>query len=235
MRKLLFLALTVVFQNQAQTELYDNLLKKHVSEDGFVNYPAMVKDKAKLDCYINYLSETTPENSWSNQKKKAFWINAYNASTLQLVLENYPLKSIKEITKKEETIWKAPFVTVGRTTYTLEHIEHEILRKTLFDPKIHVGVNCASMSCPKLAKFAFTEANIEKELERLMKEFINDKTKNKLSFQKIQISSIFKWFQQDFTKQGSVIDYIHRYSKTPVKPNAKIVYLAYDWSLNEKK
>lgn len=235
MKKLLFLFLIVAFQAQAQTESFDSLLKAHVSEDGFVDYPAMKNDKAKLDAYIVYLSKTTPASSWSDNKKKAFWINAYNAYTLKLILENYPLKSIMKINQKGKTAWKIPFAVVGGETYTLDHIEHKILREKLFDPRIHVGVNCASGSCPKLANFAFTEDNIDAELERLMKIFVNDPTRNQLSFKKVQISSIFDWFKQDFTKEGSVIDYINKYAETPVKPKARIGYLTYDWSLNEKK
>ncbi len=235
MKKLLFLILAVAFQSQAQTETFDYLLKKYVSEDGFIDYPAMKEDKTKLDSYIDYLTKTNPESSWSDEKKKAFWINAYNAYTLKLILDNYPLKSIMKINKKGKTAWKIPFAIVGGETYTLDHIEHEILRKTLFDPRIHVGINCASGSCPKLANFAFTEANVNDELERLMKVFINDTTRNQLSLKKVQISSIFNWFQQDFTKEGSVVDYVNKYAETPVNPKAKISYLTYDWGLNEKK
>lgn len=235
MRKLFFLLLIVAFQSQAQTETFDNLLKKHVSEDGFVNYVEMKKDKAKLDSFITYLSTTKPASSWSDNKNKAFWMNAYNAYTLKLILENYPVKSIMKINKKGKTAWKIPFAVVGGETYTLDHIENQILRVKYFDPRIHVGVNCASGSCPKLANFAFTEDNVDAKLESLMKIFINDTTRNLLSFKKVQISSIFDWYKQDFSKEGSVIDYINKYAETPVKPKAKIGYLKYDWSLNEKK
>ena len=97
-----------------------------------------------------------------------------------------------------------------------------------------MGVNCASISCPKLGNIAFTENNIESELERLMKEFINDTTKNKISQKKITISEIFNWFPNDFTKEGSLIDYINKYSEITVNEKTQIKYLTYDWSLNEK-
>jgi hypothetical protein len=187
-----------------------------------------------LNTYIDYLAATSPEKSWSINKQKAFWINAYNAYTIQLILDNYPLKSITKIKKKGKTAWKIPFAKVGNEVYTLDHIEHEILRKEVFDPKIHVGVNCASVSCPKLANIAFTEENIEAELTRLMKEFINDTSKNKLSEKKVQISSIFDWFKDDFSKNGSVIDYVNTFSEMEINSNAKITYLKYDWSLNSK-
>ena len=161
-------------------------------------------------------------------------MNAYNAYTIKLILENYPLKSIMDIKEQGKSAWKIPFAKVGGKTYTLDHIEHEILRKKLFDPKIHVGVNCASGSCPKLGNKAFTEQNVEAELTRLMKDFINDSSRNKLSKKKVQISSIFDWFKDDFTKNGSIIDFLNAYSETEISKKAKISFLKYDWTLNGK-
>jgi hypothetical protein len=236
MKKILLLLITVLTLSQvnAQTSIFNDLLQKHVTKDGIVDYKSFKVDESKLDNFIAYLEKTSPEKSWSENKQKAFWINAYNAYTIKLILENYPLKSIMDIKKEGKTAWKIPFVVVGGKTYTLDHIEHEILRKKLFDPKIHVGVNCASGSCPKLGNVAFTEANIDAELTKLMKAFINDATRNKLGKKKVQISSIFDWFKGDFTKKGSVIDYLNKYSNTEIKSNAKISYLKYDWSLNGK-
>ena len=164
----------------------------------------------------------------------AYWINAYNAYTIKLILENYPLKSIMDIKQKGKSAWKIPFAKVGGKTYTLDHIEHKILRKKLFDPKIHVGVNCASGSCPKLGNKAFTEENVEAELTQLMKDFVNDSSRNKITTKKVKISEIFNWFKSDFTKNGSVIDYLNKYSETEINSKAKISYLKYDWSLNSK-
>lgn len=231
---LLFLAIVASLQINAQTSIFNELLQTHVSDEGIVDYKAFKNNKAKLLSYISYLEKTSPEASWSDNKKRAFWINAYNAYTIKLILENYPLKSIMDIKKDGKTAWKIPFAKVGGTTYTLDHIEHKILREKLFDPKIHVGVNCASGSCPKLGNVAFTEDNIEAELTKLMKAFINDTTRNKLSKKKVQISEIFNWFKGDFTKEGSVVDYLNKYAETEIKSNAKISYLKYDWSLNGK-
>ena len=231
---LLLIAILTFSLGYAQTSVFNDLLQKHVSDSGIVDYKSFKADQTKLDTYISYLEKTTPENSWSNNKKRAFWINAYNAYTIKLILENYPLKSIMDIKQKGKTAWKIPFAKVGGKTYTLDHIEHEILRKKLFDPKIHVGVNCASGSCPKLGNVAFTEDNIDAELTKLMKAFVNDVTRNKITKKKVQISEIFNWFKGDFTKNGSVIDYLNKYSNTEIKSNAKISYLKYDWSLNGK-
>ena len=235
--KNIFIVLIAIFtlsQGNAQTSIYNDLLQKHVTKDGIVDYKSFKADEAKLDTYISYLEKTTPASSWSENKQKAFWINTYNAYTIKLILENYPLKSIMDIKQDGKTAWKIPFAKVGGKTYTLDYIEHEILRKNLFDPRIHVGVNCASVSCPKLGNIAFTEENIDANLEKLMKEFINDSSRNKITNNKVQISSIFDWFKEDFTKNGSVIDYLNKYSNTEINPNAKISYLKYDWSLNNK-
>lgn len=219
---------------QAQTSVFNNLLQQHVDTQGNVNYKGLQKDVAKLDSYLAYLEKTQPEKSWSAAKIKAFWVNAYNAYTIKLILDHYPLKSIMKIKKKGKDAWNIPFAKVGGKTYTLNHIEHEILRKNYDDPKIHVGVNCASASCPQLGNFAFTEANYEAKTDELMKKFINDPKRNQLSAKKVQISQIFNWFKGDFTKQGSLIDFLNKYSNTPIHKNAKVRFLTYDWSLNGK-
>ncbi|WP_343330606.1 DUF547 domain-containing protein [Polaribacter staleyi] len=236
MKKIL-LTLVAIFtlsQVNAQTSIFNSLLQKHVTKSGVVDYKSLKSDEAKLDNYLSYLEKTIPASSWSENKQKAFWINAYNAYTIKIILENYPLKSITDIKQGGKTAWKIPFAKVGGKTYTLDHIEHEILRKNLFDARIHVGVNCASGSCPKLGNVAFTEQNVEATLEQLMKDFVNDSSRNKISEKKVQISSIFDWFKVDFTKKGSVIDFLNKYSETKISPKAKISYLKYDWTLNGK-
>ena len=137
-----------------------------------------------------------------------------------------------KIKQKGKDTWNIPFAKVGGKTYTLNHIEHEILRKDFNDPRIHVGVNCASGSCPQLGNFAFTEANIDTELERLMKLFINDTTRNKITEKKIQISKIFEWFKEDFTKNGSVIDFLRKNTNIDINEDVTIEYLEYNWNLN---
>ena len=219
---------------QAQTSIFSYLLEKHVTNEEIVDYVAFKNDEAQLDKYLTYLENTNPDKSWSKNRQKAFWINAYNAYTIKLILENYPLGSIMGIQKEGKTAWKFPFVKVGGNTYTLDQIEHDILRKKYFDPRIHVGVNCASISCPKILNKAFTAGNIDATLEILMKEFINDSSRNKIGKKDIQISSIFDWFQQDFTKNGSVIDYLNNYADLKINAKANISYLKYDWSLNSK-
>lgn len=235
MKKILVFIFTLLITNAfAQSSDFNDLLKAYVDKDGNVNYKSLKENENKLGSYLASLERTSPKESWSDNKKKAFWINVYNAYTIKIILDNYPLKSITAIKKEGKTAWKYPFAIVGGKKYTLDYIEHEILRKNFKDPRIHVGVNCASGSCPKLANVAFTESNVESELERLMKEFVNDPTRNKLSKKKVEISEIFNWFKGDFTSNGSVIDYINKYANEPINKKAKIKYLPYDWSLNGK-
>lgn len=227
---LLFLATTL----PAQTEVFNSLLQTHVTKNGWVDYVSFQKDKTKLSTYISYLEKTTPDKTWSKNKEKAFWINAYNAYTIQLIIENYPLKSILKIKQKGKDAWNIPLATIGGKTYTLNAIEHEILRKKFDDPRIHVGINCASNSCPKLGNFAFTEENINVKLDNLMRTFVNDTSRNNIRKEKIKISKIFEWFQEDFTKNGSLIDYLNQYTSVKIKKNAKISFQAYDWRLNKR-
>ena len=235
MRKIfLLLSLTFFTNSFGQTSIFNTLLKKHVNNTGFVDYKNLQKDEAKLDSYLAYLNKTVPQKKWSAAKTKAFWVNAYNAYTIKIISDNYPLKSILNIKKEGKDAWNFQFAKVGGKTYTLNHIEHQILRKKFNDPKIHVGINCASGSCPKLGNFAFTEANYESKTNSLMKKFINDSSRNKISENNLQLSKIFEWFKEDFTKNSSLIDFINKYSNTKINANATVSFLKYNWSLNEK-
>ena len=219
---------------QAQTSIFDSLLQKNVDKTGRVDYQSLKNNETLLDNYLAYIQNNEPTKDWSSNKKKAFWINTYNAYTIKIILNNYPLKSIRDIKIDGKTAWKIPFVKVGQKRYTLDQIEHEILRKKFNDPRIHVGINCASVSCPRLWNFAFTEDNIASSLDNLMKEFINDTTRNKISKKNVALSEIFNWFSKDFIKNGTIINYLNTYAAIKISEKASIKYLTYDWSLNKK-
>ena len=219
---------------QAQTSIFDSLLQKNVDKTGRVDYQSLKNNETLLDNYLAYIQNNEPTKDWSSNKKKAFWINTYNAYTIKIILNNYPLKSIRDIKIDGKTAWKIPFVKVGQKRYTLDQIEHEILRKKFNDPRIHVGVNCASVSCPRLWNFAFTEDNIAYSLDNLMKVFINDTTRNKISKNNVALSEIFNWFSKDFMKNGTIINYLNTYAAIKISEKASIKYLTYDWSLNKK-
>jgi len=219
---------------QAQTCIFDSLLQKNVDKTGRVDYQSLKNNETLLDNYLAYIQNNEPTKDWSSNKKKAFWINTYNAYTIKIILNNYPLKSIRDIKIDGKTAWKIPFVKVGQKRYTLDQIEHEILRKKFNDPRIHVGINCASVSCPRLWNFAFTEDNIASSLDNLMKVFINDTTRNKISKNNVALSEIFNWFSKDFIKNGTIISYLNTYAAIKISEKASIKYLTYDWSLNKK-
>ncbi len=227
------LLLLAVGTLSAQTKEFDQLLKNNVSSTGVVNYKNIISNISTLDNYLAYLEKTTPQSSWSANKAKAFWMNAYNAYTIKLITDNYPTKSIMNIKKNGKNAWDIPFAKVGGKTYTLNQIEHDILRAKYPDPRIHVGVNCASYSCPPLANYAFTESNVDSSLEKLMKNFVNDPNRNMITEKKLKLSKIFEWYKGDFIKQGSLVEYISKYSNSPVDKKAKVQYLEYIWSLNE--
>ena len=131
--------------------LWNDLLQKHVSVQGNVNYKGFKLDYSDLERYLQSLSDNIPNKSWSKAEKLSYWINAYNAYTIKLIIDKYPLKSIKDINRP----WDQRFIKLGEKIYTLNDIEHEILRK-MNEPRIHFAIVCASISCPKLQNEAFT-------------------------------------------------------------------------------
>jgi hypothetical protein len=207
---------------------WNELLQKHVSKNGTVNYKGFQKDSKELKVYLTELSTNVPAKSWSKNAILAYWINAYNAYTVQLILDNYPTKSIKNISDP----WGKKFFSLGNKKYSLEEIEHEILRK-MDEPRIHFAINCASFSCPNLLNEAYTETKLHQQLVTVSKSFINDKTKNSITANKIEISKIFDWFAGDFKRKGSIIDFLNQYSIVKISSKAKITYKDYNWSLNE--
>lgn len=235
MKQLFFIwSLLISMYSFSQDKTWDNLLHKHVDSNGWVDYDGFSQDKAQLETYLVYLHKTTPKDTWSKNKTKAFWINAYNAYTVKLVLENYPLKSILDVKKGEKNAWEIPFANVGGVTYTLNHIEHTILRKVYNDARIHVGVNCASISCPSIPNIAFTESNIDKLLTKGMKDFINKGNRNKITTSKLELSQIFNWFKDDFTKQEDLVTFIRKYSDVKIAVDPIITYKEYNWNLNKQ-
>lgn len=207
---------------------WNNLLQKNVSNNGIVNYKGFKKNRTALKAYIAILSENMPTTSWSKNDKLAYWMNAYNAFTIKLIIDNYPVKSIKDI----KNPWDARLFKLGKKWYNLNEIEHQILRK-IKDPRIHFGINCASFSCPPISNKAFTAKNVDQELKKLTIAFVNDPKRNTITANKVQLSKIFTWFAKDFKTQGTLIDFLNKYSKISINSNAKKSYLNYDWTLNE--
>ena len=216
--------------------LYDKVLVEFVS-DGRVDYPALKKNIALLDNYLEEIAQLNPEvlESASRNEKIAFYINAYNALTLRIITVHYPVKSIKDI----PGVWdKLKFKVAGREL-TLGYLEHEILRKEFKEPRIHFALVCASIGCPELADQPFTGKDLNAQLDKQAQKFINNKSKVRLDRKNniFYLSSIFKWFKEDF---GDVIAFIGRYlpedeANLISDEYPRIKYLSYDWLLNSKR
>ncbi|NND80318.1 MAG: DUF547 domain-containing protein [Maribacter sp.] len=224
---------TSVHINRVETvnhSSWDMLLKKHVDDQGNVDYSSFRNDVKLLNDYLNHLAQNTISYAAKKEERLAYYINLYNAGTVQLILQNYPLESIKDITRP----WGKERLMIGEKAYSLGQIEHRILRK-MEEPRIHFAINCASYSCPKLLNSAFIASKIEEQLEAVTLNFINDPSRNKISRNAVDLSKIFKWYKGDFTDKHSLIDYLNKYSDIKILSNAKMKYLTYDWRLNEKR
>jgi hypothetical protein len=219
--------------------LWDELTKAHVNENGYPNYKGFIQDSSKFNTYLNQLTSNHPKESWSSNERKAFWINAYNAFTVKLIVDNYPVETIKDLgggIYRVNTPWDIKFIQIKDKTYHLNDLEHNILRKEWSDPRIHAAVNCASISCPKLMKGAYLAEQLDEQLDRQMKAFIHDATKNIIGEKEVRLSKLFKWFSGDFkVEHSSVIDYINSYSDVKIKKSARVEYFDYDWGLNEQR
>jgi hypothetical protein len=206
---------------------WTSLLQRHVSISGAVDYSAFKSD-AQFDAYLLILEGSHPDESWSRNQRMAYWINAYNAFTIKLINENMPIKSIKDI----KDPWDQQFISIEGKRYSLNHIEHEILRPVFGDARIHFAVNCASKSCPPLMNKAYTASSLDSQLEKVTRAFINDARYNTISSDQVRVSPIFDWFSSDFEAKGSVREFINRYSTRPISRDTMIKYTEYDWSLN---
>ncbi|GGI56667.1 DUF547 domain-containing protein [Winogradskyella haliclonae] len=209
-------------------DVLNTLLQTHVSKNGNVNYKNIKAQRTELYNYIKLLTDNTPTDTWSREDKLAYWINAYNALTVDLILKNYPLKSIKDIDKPwDQRLWK-----FGDKWLNLNDIEHQILRK-MDEPRIHFAIVCASFSCPKLLNEAYTASNLEEQLTRVTKEFLADEDRNNISENNLKLSKIFKWFAKDFKTNGSLIDFLNEYTEVEISSKAKKSFKDYNWDLND--
>lgn len=217
---------------------WSELLQKHVRKDGLVDYKGFIKDKDKLNAYAEYLSENPPASDWTDEEKIAYWINAYNVFTVKLIVDNYPVKSIKDLNPAisiptVRSIWTKEWFQIGGEDFSLDRIEHKILRKEFEEPRIHFAVNCASISCPILRNEAYVPERLDAQLDEQAKFFLNDKSRNKIEPQSVRVSKIFSWFGGDFKKGQTLIQFLNKYSEVEIDNKAKVRFMDYDWNLNE--
>ncbi len=225
--------LTVKFNDNQPVEFgidhsdWGALLKIHVSSSGNVNYEGFKSDKNKLEAYLTKLQNNPVQSGWSRNEQMAYWVNAYNAFTVKLILDNYPVSSIRDIHGGNP--WDVKWIKIGGESYSLNNIENDILRPQFKDARIHFAVNCAAKSCPPLLNKAWTAANLEANFERQASNFINNANYNRLTSSRVEISKIFEWYSGDF---GTIIDFLNRYAEIEINSNAEVTYREYDWKLN---
>lgn len=217
------------------------LLGAHV-RGGSVDYEALRRDRRALDAYLNTLAATSTHAGWSEPQRFAFWINAYNAYTLALVLDNPGVASIRDIGWPFSP-WKRAFIPMAGlrgAVLTLDDIEHNVIRVEHPDPRLHMALVCASRSCPPLRAEAYTAAKLDAQLDEQARVFLNDRSKNHIDIGAgtLALSKIFSWYGADFERVGGVNAFVARYLP-PAEAAAvrsgqlTLSYLAYDWSLND--
>jgi hypothetical protein len=227
---------TALGAEAADDSIYAQLLSRHVT-DGRVDYAGFKAEESRLDGYLEALAKVDPD-SLPRDAQFAFYINAYNAWTIKLVLTGYPgLKSIKDLGSLITSPWKKEFVRIAGKTLSLDDIEHGILRPRFKDPRVHFAVNCASKSCPPLLSEPYRGADLDAQLTRVTREFVNGPGNYRLEGRRLYVSSIFKWFSEDF-KEGA-LGFYRKYAQGELKNRLEadpggleVGYLDYDWSLN---
>lgn len=224
---------------------WEGLLKKHVRPttlDG-VRLNALPYDKLKNDPafaeVVKQFESFSPSELKTREEKLAFWINAYNVFAVKMVLDHYPVDSIKDAGSLFQSVWKKQVGTIGGKPITLNEIEHGILRK-MDEPRIHMAIVCASVSCPDIREEAYWPDRLEDQLTQQSRHFLMNPGKG-LRVDKnrktIYLSSIFDWFEEDFESKGGVLKYITPYAPERHRPALQsgdydIEYMDYNWDLN---
>ena len=204
-------------------------------QNHLVRYQAVSSnDRSQLKQYIGQLATTDPLQ-FSRAEQYAYWVNLYNAITVELILDAYPVKSITKLGGLFSFgPWGDEVITINGKALTLNDIEHRILRPIWQDPRTHYAVNCASLGCPNLQTQAFTAENTEALLERAAHEFVNSDKGVLVLQNKLQLSSIYDWFIADFGTQAQLIEHLNQYRTQPLS-NVKNIDYEYDWALNQAK
>lgn len=223
--------------------LFDDLLRRHVKPDseGYnrVDYAALKSDHAALDHYIDTLTAADP-TALSPDEAHAYWINLYNAKTLDVVLDAYPVASIKDIDLGGSLFtsgpWSADILEVNGEALSLDDVEHRIIRPIFKDAMSHYGVNCASYSCPNLMPHAYTGANIDAQLAESGRQYVNHPRGLRVEGGRITPSRIYKWYADDFGDEDALTEHWTSLA-TPQKAEAiraaRMGFHQYDWSLND--
>ena len=219
--------------------ILDALLRRHVDVDGWVDYAALKRESASLDAYLRVV-EQVDFDQLGRDEKLAQLINAYNAFTLRLILDHYPVSSIKDIPDAQR--WDARRWNVGGNTWSLNQIEHEQIRPKFVEPRVHFALVCAAVGCPKLRNEAYQAERLEQQLDDQAR-YVHDHDRwlrYKRGAGAVRLTKLYEWYGDDFKQvAGSVLSYAARYS-LPLKQaldagqSPRIDWLSYDWKLNDQ-
>jgi Protein of unknown function, DUF547 len=229
--------------------VFNGLLKEYVHAAGMVDYKGLAQKRATLDGYLASLQAVTSKmlNSWTPAEQQAFWINAYNGFTLQLILDNYPVDSIKNLGGFFSSVFSKRYIPLQHLSHrhskklSLGEIEHEILFKQGRGPMFHFAIVCASASCPELRPEAFVGQKLDAQLADQARLFLADASKNDQTVQggRLRISKIFDWSEDELdTFKGGIRALLSKYGPPEIgrvlaKNKVKLKYRSYDWNLNE--
>lgn len=236
----ILLMAAAVMQAAELHQTWAELLQRHVVS-GVVDYQGFKTDEKLLDSYLVLLGQTDPA-SLAPEDQLAYYINAYNSYTIKLILDNFtdgqPPRSIRKIGGLFSNPWKISFARLGGKTYSLDNIEHDIIRPRFQEPRIHFAVNCASKSCPPLISEPYQGSRIDAQLEKSTKEFLHDPENNRLDGNTLHVSPIFKWYSEDFQNDPTSFFIAHTdgvlaENLSRIGADIRIEYLDYDWSLND--
>jgi hypothetical protein len=247
-RRFLFFLLISLFlgiigeakQAAAATEvhaIWAELLSKYVKAGG-VDYTGFKSEESRLDQYLKVL-EQTDSKSLPRDEQFAYYINAYNAWTIKLILSAYPgITSIKDLGTFWKSPWEKKFVRIDGDVVTLDHIEHQILRPRFKDPRVHFAINCSAVSCPPLRPEPYLGKLLDLQLDQATRSFMNNPKSYRLKGNALYVSRIFKWFAEDFNNDvlGFYLEFARDELKeklAEIKDVIQIKYLNYDWSLND--
>lgn len=233
--------------DQVDHGVWDQLLRKHVDANGMVNYSAWHAsraDRASLQQYIRSLSHVSPAARASKAGRLAFWINAYNAVTIEGILREYPTTSIRNHTAKVlgYNIWKDLQLYVGGRAYSLDAMEHEVLRK-MGEPRIHFAIVCASIGCPRLLNQAYQPSQLEQQLQSSARDFFQRPQNFRYdgARQTVHLSSILQWFAKDFgSTQTAMLQTISAWVPEDARAalasgRVRVAFNDYNWQLNDQQ
>jgi hypothetical protein len=205
---------------------YEDFLKKHVSNKGIVDYEKVLKNIKDLNTISSNFSKISPNNNWSEDEIKSYWINVYNLNIIKLLTENYPIKSINYIRDP----FQMEFISYDGIKVSLNFILDEKLRP-LNDPRIHFALYTTAISSPQLKNTPYNNTTINYELDILTSDFLNDPLKNDINIKEVKLSKIFESNFGDFINQITIVGFINKYSKTKINNTTKIVFQEYEWNL----